>query len=240
MQYNPGDGTGIVDEILTLCDANLTSYPIATITRRINQSLEQVESWIRQADGVWQFDDENNSTIPEGTTDLVQGQSDYSFANTFLDIDWVKVKNSSGYWQIIPPIDQSQIDRPLEDWLIRAAFPMMYDKVGDTIRLYPAPDGGVTTLTGGMKVGFKRGASEFATNDTTKTPGFALPYHIILAYMASIPYCMAYKKDRVAWLNSKVGDTIPPTGLKRDIIDFYSNREKDSPKKMTMRAMPFR
>jgi len=243
MQFSDSTNkSGLVEKINFECDSDNTNYPLADKARELNIALETVEGWIRQADGVWQFDDENYSTIPEGTTDLVVGQSDYSFANTFLDVEWVKIKNTGGYWQLIPPVDQSMTDRPLEDWLIANAFPVMYDKVGDTIRLYPAPAAGVVTLTGGMKVGFKRPASLFSADgsDTTATPGFAIPYHVILAYMASISYCAKYKKDRVAELLRRIGDTIPPTGLKRDIIDFYSNRSRDEAKKMTMRPITFR
>lgn len=215
---------------------------MANKVRRINAAYEKIVSTLINSDGVWQFDDENYSTIPEGTTDLVQGQSDYSISGTFLDILWVKIKNAGGYWQPVYPVDQSQLDRPLEDWLIVNGFPIMYDKVGDTIRLYPAPDQSVTTLTAGMKIGFKRTASTFTTGDTTKVPGFASPFHIILAWMAARPYCMAYKKDRVPQLNELIGDLNPknPTGMMSDMILHYSNREKDNKKIIMPRNISFR
>src|SRR5206468_3441721 len=128
----------------------------------------------------WQFDDDNYTTLPEGTTNLVSGQSDYSFAATFLDVDWVKVKDAGGNWQMLDPIDQSQVDQALENYLITNGMPEMYDKVGDSVRLYPAPATASVTLTAGLKIGFKRTGSLFAATDTTKVPGFASPYHVIL------------------------------------------------------------
>lgn len=218
---------GIVEHIDFLCDSDSTAYPVAQKTREVNAAYEEVVGWLINADGVWQFDDENYSTLNEGTTTLVAGQSDYSFAVTFLDIEWVKVKFNNGNWMLLDPIDQSQIDHPLEDYLLANGFPIYYDKQGDTIRLYPAPDSNSTTLTNGMKVGFKRTASLFTSGDTTKVPGFASPYHAILSYMASLPYCFKYKKDRVVSYQNKIAQ------LKTDLVMHYSNREKDSRKVMT-------
>ena len=77
---------------------------------------------------------------------------------------------------------------------------------------------------------FKRTASLFtaAGTDTTAVPGIASPYHILLAYMAAIPYCMTYKKDRVALYEKRVDEGI------REMIKHYSYREKDRKKVMHM------
>lgn len=224
---------GIVEKIDFECDTDSTSYPIAQKIREINTAYEKVNAWIINNDGTWQFDDENYSTIPEGATDLVAGQSDYSFSAAFLEIEWVKIKDANGRWKVITPIDQSQVDFPLEDYLITNGFPQHYDKVGNVIRLYPAPATGTVTLSGGMKIAINRTASLFTSADTTKTPGFVSPFHVILAYMAALPYCAKFKKDRVANLIGLIGDTQIPTGLKRDILDFYGHRERDARKVMT-------
>lgn len=205
--------------------------------RRVNAAYEQVVSWLINADGAWQYDDDNYSTIPEGTTNLVSGQSDYSFASTFLDVLWVKILDNANHWHEITPIDQAQIDVPLEEYLVTNSFPIYYDKVGSLIRLYPAPAANVTTLTNGMKVGFKRTASIFTSAEVTtgtKVPGFQSPFHIILAYMAAIPYCMSYKKDRIALFQTTVNQ------MKAELITSYTNREKDNPKVMTMNPISFR
>jgi hypothetical protein len=226
---------GLYQQTQFLCDTDSTGYQINDFTRECNAAYEEVVGWLINADGVWQFDDENYSTLNEGTTTLVSGQSDYSFAATFLDIEWVKIKDKNGLWHILDPIDQSQTSVSLEDYLQTNGFPEVYDKTGDTIRLYPAPDNGLSvTLSGGMKVGFKRTASLFTASDTTKVPGFASPYHILLSYMASIPYCVKYKKDRVAPFLTKIAQ------LKADLIMHYSNREKDTRKVATMKPISFR
>lgn len=226
---------GIVQQTTFLCDTDTTAYPLNDIVREINAAYEEVIGWLIHADGVWQFDDENYSTLNEGTTDLVSGQSDYSIASTFLDIEWVKVKDKNGYWQMLTPIDQSQTSHPLEDYLITNGFPCYYDKQGDSIRLYPAPDNGVSvTLSAGLKVGFQRTASLFTNADTTKVPGFVSPYHAILSYMAALPYCMKYKKDRIGLYTQKI------LQLKTDLIAHYSQREKDARKMMSTGSISFR
>ena len=227
MQYNPGDGSGIVDEINKLCDSTLTSYPLTDMTRRVNAAYEQVVSWILNADGTWNFDDSNNTTLPEGTTTLVAGQGDYSFPDTFLEIKWVKVLNLDGKnWTELIPIDQSQTDFPLENLRVVNGFPQWYAKIGTTVRLYPNPLAGALTFTNGLAVGFDRTASLFTTSDTTKYPGFASPFHIILAYMAALPYCESYKQSRVAIYQAKIQQ------FEQDIISFYGHRERDKRKVM--------
>ena len=103
-------------------------------------------------------------------------------------------------------------------------LPIYYDKVSDdTIKLYPGPATASCTLTSGLKVRFKRTAHLFTASDTTAVPGFQSPYHVILAYMAAIPYCMTYKPNRVPLYEKKVDE------LKKGLIKAYSLRQKDAP-----------
>ena len=226
-------------EIRDLCDADTTSYPAATLLRRVNNALEILVGKIINADGTWQFDDTNYTTTPVGTGTLVSGQSSYSFADEFLDIETVKIKDVNGNWIILDPIDQSQDDEALEQRLSVSGvtitgIPTHYEKNGDTVRLYPAPTATYVTLTNGLKVEFKRTADIFTAAQVTtgtKIPGIASPYHMLVAYMSAIPYCMSYKKDRVALYEKKAME------LEKDMLDFYSSREKDKRKIMTMKQI---
>lgn len=222
---------GIVEEIDALCDSTSTSYPLASKTRRVNAAYESLVGKLIQADGTWEFDDTNYTTTPVGTGTLVEGQSSYSFSDTFLDIERVKVLDKNGHWHFLDPIDPSEIGIPLEELLVTNGFPYQYDKNGNTIRLYPAPTSSFVTLASGLKVEFKRTASLFTATDTTKVPGFASPYHIILAYMAAIPYCVSYKKDRVAEYKQEVVERTA------DMIMYYSRREKDKRKIMSAKSI---
>lgn len=243
----------LIHEVWSWCDANITSYPLKDVIRCINIAYEQVVSWLINADGTWQFDDSLYTAFPIGTYTLIASQAKYSFNDKFLQLSEVQIMNKSGDYVIIPSIDQKEYsdETPLEEAYETAGMPQYYDKVSDdTIKLFPAPDNGVSvTLASGLKIKFKRTARLYTMSDSTTItsgeeayePGFASPYHIILAWMAARPYCMKYKKDRVAELNALIGDTtLIPTGMKKELINHYSRREKDKRKQMSMKNIKFR
>jgi hypothetical protein len=225
MQINNGTDS-IIDEIDSLCDSDVTSYPLADKIRRVNIGLDEVITEILQADGTWQYDDTNHTDLPIGTTDLVEGQQDYSFEDEFLVIERVEVKDVNGNWHKLKPFDQSTEKGAMEELFKTDGLPEYYDKQARSILLYPQPTATQTTLTNGLKVWFKRNADKFTTSDTTQEPGFASLFHNILSYMASIPYCMTYKKDRVRNYQNEV------FRLKQEIRRFYSRREKDVKKRL--------
>ena len=249
--YDSTNKRAICQEIDRLCDTTDTSYPRLDKTSRVNDALERVLSWIITADGTWQFDDENYTTHPIGTGTLVSGQHEYTFTDKILDIESVSILDLNGIYRQITPFDSSEVGESFEEYFgvdsgePQNGIPQYYDKVGNSIFLDKNPTSSYVTLASGIKVRFKRTASLFtatsATSADTTVPGFASPFHVILAYMASIPYCMTYKKDRVAAYLAFVGDTFPlPTGMKKDIIELYSHREKDKRSKMTMASINFR
>lgn len=232
MQYNPGDGSGIVDEIDSLCDSDSVSYPIATKTRRVNTALEDLISMLINASGTWQFDDTNYLTLPIGMTDMIAGQSAYQFATEFLQIELVQIMDNKGFWHIIRPVDQEEQPAYSLDNFDAGGitgFPYMYDKEGAEIILYPAPSAAYVTLSQGLKVKFKRTARLFAVTDTTIQPGFASPYHILVPKMAALPFCKTYKPDRVPQLNADIIQG------KADMIKFYANRQRDSRSRLQAR-----
>lgn len=233
--YDATNKRAICQKIDRLCDTTDTSYTRLNKTAEVNDAYEQVVGWLIASDGTWQWDDSNYSTLPIGTQTLVTTQSAYTFNDKFLDIISVEVKNANGDWEILRPIDQREFSdtMPLEEAFEDDGMPEYYDKVSeDTIKLYPAPKTGSCTLTSGLRVKFKRTANLFTaasnTDADTTVPGFASPYHEILAYMAAIPYCMTYKKDRLALYEKRVAE------LKDELIKFYSKREMDKRKQMTM------
>lgn len=235
MQINPGSGAGIVDEIDVLCDTDTTSYPLASKVRRINSAYEELIGEIINSDGTWEWDDTNHTDLPVGTADLVNAQESYTFASEYLEIRQVKVKDASGNWQVLRPIDYRDFkDTAIEESFATTGMPQYYDIIGDTIKLYPAPATASVTTTAGLKIHFTRTADLFTTADTTQSPGLPSTHHVILAYMAAIPYCMTYKKDRVPLYQQKVQD------MKRTLLLHYGRREKDVPKIMEMAPAYFR
>ena len=224
----------INSETRLLCDADSTSYPDADLLRRTNVGYEQVIGWLINADGKWQFDDTNYGDFPIGTFTLVDSQGKYSFNDKFLQIMDVQIKDINGKYNIITPIDQKDFDTtfPLREQFSTDGYPLFYDKLSsDTIELLPAPDNGVTvTLDAGLRIYFKRTADIFTSAQVitgTKVPGFDSTFHVILSYMAAIPFCMSYKKDRVGFYQSEV------LRLKQEILKQYTKRSKDERKSIT-------
>lgn len=232
---------GIVQEIQDLCSISAddtASYPLTAIARRVNSALETLVIKIMTAAGTWRFDDTNFTDLPIGTGTLVSGQTSYSFAAEYLDIDWVKVMAANGHWYFLKPWDQSESDIPYEETLVIGGQPLFYEKVGDTIRILGTVTATYLTLASGIKVGFSRTASLFtgdnSVGDNAKVPGIASPFHITIARMTALPYCKSYLPDRVTQLERDIAaDTV-------DMIAFYSRREKDKRKVATMKEIKYR
>ena len=149
--------------------------------------------------------------------------------------------SSPDVWRKLKPIDSLDLgDLSPEEYFgqesngdPKKGMPEYYDKVGDTIILYPAPAATSVTLASGLRVWFQRTADLFTTSDTTQEPGIPSPYHVLLAYYASIPYCAKYKKDRVAWLEKKWDEGI------KNMLKFFGKREKDKRHVMTMKEIQY-
>jgi len=223
--------TSIVHEMWDLVDADITAMPLVMATRRINAAYEELISMIINADGTWQFDDENFTTVPRGTATLVEGQELYSFATNYLQIKQIDVLSTdAGVWRTVKPLDRKEMgNQTTEEYFgvdssgnPAKAFPTHYDIEGDSIRLFPAPTSTQVTLASGLRVSFTRTADLFTAADTTQEPGLPSTHHILLAYMGAIPYAMSYKKDRVGWLEKKVDD------MKKTLLEHYAYREKNT------------
>lgn len=235
--YEATTKSGICQKIDFICDTTDTSYPRIDKTREVNEAGKSLALKIINADGTWQFDDTNYTDLPKGTGTLVASQSSYSFNSDYLDILSVKVLDINNNWKIVKPLDQSDLDFPIEDLLEEDGLPEYYDKIGDSIILYPAPSATYTTLTNGLKVEFKREFKPFAavttTADDETEPGFACE-HDILAYMAALPYCMKYKKELVNVILNTIAEK------EKTILRHYGQREKDKRKVMTCKPINFR
>jgi hypothetical protein len=214
----------IVLEVRSMCDATSDSYSDATLLRRINQIYEEVVGKLIVQKGNWQFDDSNYTTFPIGVQTLVDNQRDYAFDTSHLVIERVEVKDAAGIWHLLNPIDASSLGMPLEEYQKDKGLPVEYDKSGSSLILLPAPSSTACTLTSGLRVYFQRTASIFTSAEVstgTKVPGFASPYHMIICYGAALPYCMSYKKDRVAlYLQEK-------NRLLLELLEFETNKDKD-------------
>lgn len=221
--------------ILQECESNLfnsvygsissNTNLLQTFTRYANRALDRIVSLIMDADSRWQWDDNNNTDYPIATTNLISGQQDYSFAITQLNIFRIEAMDSNGNFQRLLPIDQSDIQTATTAFQASQGSPIFYDKLANSIFLYPTPS---YSTTAGLKVWFQRGASYFATSDTTKEPGFASLFHKLIPLWMSYDYAFSrqlpLKDDLMASIQK----------LEDQMQDFYLLRNKDEHR--TMRA----
>ena len=195
-----------------IANTDTTTYPLADFTRNANFALDRVSSLIMK------WDDTNNTDLPIATTSLVASQQDYGIAVGHLKVLKVRIKDQQGNWVSLDPINR----RDLTDSQLTATAgdPKRYDKAGNSLFLYPKPS---YASSGGLEVQFQRGASYFATTDTTKTPGFATHFHRLVSLYAALDYCETNDFDKRA---AKIRANIQT--LEAELITHYSSRDLDA------------
>jgi hypothetical protein len=220
MQYNShASSQDIISQISLLTDTNTDEYSLADRTRNANVAYHKAVAIIQRADGLWQFDDANNTTLPIATTTLTADQRDYQLQDDMIELERVEVKDSNGLWRKLLAIDQSEVPVALDEFQKTSGNPMYYDKLGRTIYLYPASN---VTVADGLKIRYKRPANIFTTTDTTKEPGFDAMWHDYIPTYAALVYCELYKPKRVAMLLDRLNR------MEKDMLSFYGRRSKDT------------
>lgn len=228
---------GIVQEADFIASSNPTSFPIADKVRSANRALDKVVSLVLGADGRWQFDDNNQTDLPIGTTNLISGQQDYSFDSEFLVITRVEAKDSTGQWQRLVPFDQNDLNTPkfnvadskipggvftqgqsLTDFMGQSGTPLYYDKLANSIFLYPKPN---YNSTAGLKVYFQRKPVYFDASDTIKQPGFAFHLHNYIPLSMAYDYALAKGLKKANQIRQEM------LALEASIVEFYTYRPKD-------------
>ena len=218
--------------LITGSSTGTLDFSDVDIADSINRHLDNVVSTILKADGRWQWDDNNFTTLPIGTTTLVAGQQDYEISGAnFLNISEVSVLDNNGVWQALTAIDRKGKAQTLldEEKTSNNGLPKWYDKMGNSILLYPKPAADKVTLSAGLKVVSQRKAGYFTSADTTKTPGFVPIYHRILSIGAAIDYCLANGLSR-----KKSELEVEKIKMEQGIIEFYADRSKDDQPKIRL------
>jgi len=218
--------SGIIQTIERLTDLGQTyisgdSSRLKEMTATINRINHRVWHTIFMSNGNWQYDDGNYTDIPSATTDLVSGTASYALPSDALTVQRIEAKDSTGLWSVLTPITKELLNGIAVDEFAKTDGSLMYYRlVNGTIELFPASN---YASTGGLKVYFDRDSVDFATSDTTKTPGFASPYHEILPIKASIEW-LKVKQPNSPTLPLLLQDDLK---LEDSIKKFYGKRFKD-------------
>jgi len=215
---------GVIQTIEDMTDLGQTTISgdatlLKKFTSYVNQESRRIWATIFKANGNWQYDDGNNTDIPESATDLVSAQGKYALPTDALTVQKVDAKDSSGEWYTLTPITKEMTNESMDEFMSTNGQPNFYRLFGNTIELYPAPN---YASTGGLKIYYDRDSFDFATTDTTKAPGFASPFHKLLPL-----------KVAIYWLNIKQPTSPSLPGfraeeqrMEADLMKFYGKRFK--------------
>lgn len=231
-------GQGIVQDVYFQVNADSNSYPIADLVRDANTSLDIATHLIISSDGRWQFDSTNQTDLLRGRADLVADQQDYSFDDDYLFIKSVEVLDSNGNITRLTPIDNNDLEdtEALTSYQNTSGLPLVYDKMGRSILLYPKPN---YNKTAGLIVYFQRKIDYFTASDTDKEPGYAAHLHQFTSLFCQYQYA---KKNSLPKLGQLEKDLLFYTGDQDKggrnagaIKTFYSRREKDFKTRLKVR-----
>lgn len=194
-------------------------------TNLINRGLDKTKALIYKTDGRWQHDDPNYTDLPEDTTDLQNGISDYLLDPSFGIIQGFEVLDAQGNYYPIYPIDYSnirEIGSSVTEYEQQPGRPQEYDLKGDIVTLYPAPATGSVTMTAGLKAIYKREPSYFVSTDTTKEMGIPRMFHDIPCLFACTEYA---KKNSMTDKAREIDAEINKRSL--ELEEYLSSRNTD-------------
>lgn len=225
MVFNDDDNNDdICSDIDYWAGTDDTSYTLERKSANSNRALDDMVQVVEMCDGLWKWDDNNQTDLPIATTALVAGQSDTTLSVSHLKISRVRIKDQNGNWITLDPVSAEELPDNAT-----ASTPSAYAKVASSIIFNCPPSYG---YAGGLEVRFERGASYFAPDDTDKEPGFAAPFHRIISLSAALDYTDTNDlDDRSAKIRRKLGE--PPTeetsatGMWARFVSFYSSRFTD-------------
>lgn len=211
------DDQDIFTYIDDLVETDDNQYTLKRKARACNKTMKIIWSWIFESYGGWQFDDDNKSNLPIGTVTLTSGTSDYLIPTEAITIRGVEVKDTGGTWHRVHPITEEKIREVSaeNEFFSNNGVPLYYRLIGQTIRLYPAPN---WTQAASFRVSFDRGISTVASTVTSTEPGFASEFHEAVAVGAALEYAKTNRQDMVSILLNDWRD------YEMRIKDFYSKR----------------
>ena len=213
-----------------LTKTDTVSLPAATLLILINNAYERVVSLIMKSDGRWEWDDDNQSDLPIATTTLTTDQQDYSLAVTHLAIKRVEMKDTTGIWTDLFPIHEADLRGiSITEFFKTSSIPNYYDKLGNSVFIYPAPD---FTQTASLKVWFQRPPALYTSAEVTtgtKVPGFNSLYHDLISYYAAHEYALANGLPNANQLMASI--------LQKEeaLVSDYSARSKDENMRLRVR-----
>lgn len=205
---------------------------LKTFTTYLNEGKTWANDLIQKNDTRWEHDDVSYETLPNYTFDLIDDQTGYRLDPEQRTIRGASYRDADGNYQRLFPIDQEDLDQPLETVYATKGLPQYYDKVGDVIKLYPAPDEDDVTLNKGLKVYFQRAPKEYNFSDTNVKTGIPSDFDESIADYA----CWKYAEDNE--MDTKAERQLRAVQIwEKKITDHFVVRDReDKPRMKTGRS----
>jgi hypothetical protein len=209
-------------------------------TGLVNDAYNEVSASILSMSPNWAWDDSNYTDHPRGVANLVADQRDYALpvaasgnnASTLLTVEGISILDIGGNETRLSPTDLEE--SYLNEFYSTSGLPAVYRLTGNSVKIWPAASSSSTTLTNGLIIYFRRTPDQFTSADTTQQPGFALPYHQILAYKAALDYATIRGLSNVQFLQLRVQELM--NGLK----ELYAERDKSFKNKISPRRESYK
>jgi hypothetical protein len=200
-----------------LCGSTSATYTPTNKRRNMNIAYRDVARIIWEADGGWNYDDSNATTLPKAYTTLVHNQQDYTLPTNAQRVERIEVLDANGNYLKLTPLDKQEVTTGLPEFLGgNPGTPVAYELVGRSILLYPTPHSAMVTETAGLTIYMQRDITDLPVTATTTEPGFASPFHRILSYAAAIDFVQD-PDQRNFLVRMK-------TRIEEGLVRFYSKR----------------
>lgn len=222
--------SGILQQARDMMRVDSTQWSTQKVVNSCNNWLDMIAGYALATDKNFQWDDTNHTKLPIGTTNLVSGQSDYSFltdeqGNKIITLIRIDVLDSNGKWHQLSKIDQAEIPMALDSYESTDGIPTQYDLIADNIvRLYPAPSASVSS---GLKFYFQRTPSYFVATDTTKEPGVSPLLHRGFVIASAYDGAMTLGLPNLQPLSIEIQKE------EKKMIQYFSDRNNDSKSRMS-------
>lgn len=229
------NNTGILQQARALTRTDANQLPTYKVVNSCNNWLDKVAGYAIGADQRFQWDDTNHTKLPEGTTTLTSGQSDYSFltdeqGNSIVTLTGISILIGTIYQPLIE-IDRSDAAYDPTSFGAFSGVPSYYDKIADNIiRLDYKPS---TTTALGLKFFFQRTPSYFAATDTTKAPGVSPLLHRGFVIAAAYDAAGSLTLSSTNWLAGEMQKE------EAKMIAYFSRRNNDTDKVMRGRKIKY-
>lgn len=214
---------------------------LGEFTTRINSAFERIMPILLSYNDQIRWDDLNHTNQPVGYVNIVSGQSDYKITTDASSLDILNLHKVRVYTSdsaaVYTELDRVLLNDPRVPRIIspdsnEQGAPSHFLEKGNVLYLYPQPD---YSVSNGIELFFSRQQLYFTTADTTKEPGIPLPFHRLLALIASLEWNQVNRTDDTNLLAILRGEI---DAMKKDLSDFVDARFR-SKKRITSRITPY-